>query len=919
MEVVQKLEKFKSADTGSGGYTFLDSISALWDAVKAALVIVSWKVTYLVFDALDEMLPGNVDTFASGIRDLMDTVSHQIKPRTIKILITSRPNPSIEKAVSPPSISVKSERDVRHFIENRAKDLSQRFGLSNEVRDRIVTQLCEKAGSMFLWACLAWDELCLGATRQSQFLANLKKAQNLPSKLESLYENILDRLNPADLKLTLNAFAWLIAATRPLHSSELRFAIALEAEQVKATKLASYDMICRAMISENTIRKLCPNLIHANEKGYMQFVHSSVKDFLTHSNTPARFQFEQMRVHEKIAVLSLRSLCLSGFDARVVQTDLCSQMVRTETEMIDIPARYHLLQYASVNWPIHAKSCKRSKEVWWAFKDFLQHPRHVKLWLMLSLYDDSLLAQGEWSESKDFWLKDDSLPPHIHVAVFLNDPYLVEKLVEDGHDINELNSDWYNTDPKYRRPNLPPGGGVLHFQDLDIEMVECLVRLGADASKPDTSRISAIKRAIHNQNEALVVKLIQAVQQRKTQKSKTPFGPDALRQAATANMLSVVSLLLDDLSTDLSSDGFLGEDSSVLGTYITTPLDHACLYGMESVASVMMSHPRMRAAQAIKEEKRKGRNPTGLALITTLQGWSDLTLTALQNFPTDLAAERDQNRRIILHHAAMEGWHDVLEACLARLPKSKLSIQDKNGMTALHLAAKERNWYATGRLLEAGADKQMEDDEGRTASHVAAEAGSDRVLRMMLDKGALMTNSLDSKKRTVLHYIATWNMAEIAGRLLEMDENCVQTKDRDGRTAAHMAALFGSTATLSMLLATKAVDINAADYFGKTLLHCAVEGSVESCIDELLSREEISLNPLDRHLKSPLDITASFKDQAQAETIRIQLKAAGCAPGLWRQKSLYRQQQVKDQKPPSKDKDLPLAIITRSDIDSSDS
>ena len=881
VEVAQALQIFKSVTSDFGDYKFLYSTSALWDAIKAVLVAISWKVTYLVFDALDEMPPEDLRSFASGLRDLIDTVSSHIMPRSLKILITSRPTSCIEQAMSPASISIKSERDVRHLIEDRAKDLSQRYDLPVHVRNQIVTQICEKAGGMFLWACLAWEELCRGATKQSQFLLNLRKAQDLPATLESLYESLLSRLDSESLQLSLEAFPWLIAATRPLHTNELRFAMALDAE-------GSYNTICSRMMSESGIKTLCPSLIYVNEKGYVQFAHSSIRDFLTHQKTPNRFRFDPLAIHEKLAVLCLRSLYLPGFNAEATLTYLCSRTIRTEEEMVDLAAQYYLLPYASANWHVHANALGKSLAVWMAFKKFLNQITSVRLWLLLCLYDDSLLAQQGWSLYDFDWFSTHPPPPAVHLAVFLKNTYLIEMLVQNGSNINELNTGRWNRTPKYRIPYLPEEGSVLHFKDLEFDVIKCLLRLGADVNIRDSRGQSPVKNAIGQRNEGLVTMLIESAQERSPH-TPIKYDPEILYWAAAATMLSTIKMVLDDPSVDLCNRAFLRIDNSVLGKYMTSPLEHACLFGMESVARIMISHPRMIEAHLKKEQKFGGRNPTSLAFLTTMQGWSDLTLIAIQTFPVDLASERDFDMRTILHHASMEEWHDVLEICISQLSRSKLNIQDKNGMSALHYAAKTRNWYAVGRLLEAGASSHIEDNEGRTAGHVAAEAGSDRVLNLMLEKGAVVAGSLDHRKRTVLHYTATWNLTSIAERLIEADDGCVTARDHDGRTAAHLAALFGSTAVLSVLLATGLIDLNAPDNYGKTLLHCAVEGRVGSCIDELLWRDGIELNPLDRHLKSPLDVTASFKDESQAVAISDQLKEAGCRPGLWRPRRVYGQ------------------------------
>ena len=883
VEVVQALITFKSIIHAgiTYRYRFLYSTTALWDAVKAALVAVNWEVTYLVIDALDEMTPESFHNFTSGLRDLVVAISPQIMPRTLKVLITSRPTTIIEQIISPVSISVKSEQDVRHLIEGRAKDLSRRYNLSEKARVEIITRICEKAGDMFLWASLAWDQLCLGASKESQFLANLKKTEALPANLDALYGNILDRLDSHTLSLIVQALPWLLAATRPLHTNELRFAMALDTT-------ADYDTISSRMVNEAALTALCPSLIIVSERGYVSFAHSSIRDFLFHPQTKKNFRFDPRAVHEKLAVLCLRSLYLPGFNAGDTITYLQSQKVRTEVEMVDLAAQFYLLGYASANWYLHANVVGESLGIWQCFDAFLVQDSSVKLWLMLCLYDDSLSAQEGWAFKYDTL----HLPP-IHIAVMIKNTYLVETLVRErlhNNEINEINYGWRNSNPKYRKPNLPINGGVLHFEGLDLDMIKCLIRLGADISLRNDKLQSPVQLAMHRRNQDLAVMIIQCARESNPLVLKN--NARILLQAVDSTMPVVLKTILDDECVDLSSHILLQEENSILGTYVTTPLEHACLFGMESVARVLMTHPRMIDAQLKADRISTTRNPTGVAFLTTLQGWNDLTCIALENFPTKIASDRDQDRRTILHHAAMEEWHDVLDICIERLPRSKLNIQDKNGMTALHYAAKYRNWFGSERLLDAGADALMEDIEGRTPGHAAAEAGSERVLRLLLDKGAVAVDNLDRRKRTVLHYAATWNLTSIVESIVELNPDTVKAKDQDGRTAAHMAALFGSTATFSFLLSTRLTDINAADEHGRTLLHYAVESHIDSCIEELLSRDGLELNPLDRLLKSPLDLTAFFKDDSHAAVVQEKLKEAGCRPGLWRPRRSYNSEQT---------------------------
>ena len=637
------------------------------------------------------------------------------------------------------------------------------------------------------------------------------------------------------------------------------------------------------MVKEATLRDLCPSLINVNERGLVSFAHSSIRDFLFHPKTSERFRFEPRAVHEKLATRCLQCLYLPGFNAEATRKYLRSKNVRTEGEMMDLVAQFYLLAYASANWYLHARIVGQSIGIWKCFDTFLENTPSVKLWLMLCLYDDSVSAQQGWSTNDN-----NPVPPLIHIAVFLRNIYLVEMLVQeklpDGG-INAVNHGWKNADPKYRKPNFPENGSVLHFKDLDLEMTRCLIRLGADVGLQNSSAQNPIQLAMHQQNQELGMMLIGCARERDPSVLKN--NTRILLEAVDETMPTVVNIILDDESIDLANPSLLQGERSILGNYITTPLDHACLFGMETIARIMMTHTRMIDAQLKVERGPSRQNPTGVAFLTTLQGWRDLTFLALQNFPTSIASERDLDGRTILHHAAMEEWHEVLDLCIEKLSSADLNIQDKNGMTALHYAAKMRNWYGSERLLDAGAFTLMENVEGRTPGHSAAEAGSDRVLRLLLNKGAIAIENLDQWRRTVLHYAATWNLTSIVESLIELNPDSVKAKDRDGRTAAHMAALFGSTATLSVLLSTHLVDINASDEHGRTLLHCAVESRIVSCIDELLSRDGIELNPLDRSLKSPLDVTASFKDESHTIIIQETLKEAGCRPGLWRPRRSY--------------------------------
>lgn len=883
-EVANALQGFRQQRQSSFNYSFLLNPALLWEAVKSALLATIWETTYLVFDGLDEMLDQDLRAFSTGLKLLIESVVPQIEPRRLKVLITSRPSASLETNLSCPSIAVRSERDVKHFVQGSTKELAERYALSTQLQHDIVQRITEKAGGMFLWAVLAWYELCREARRAEDFAMNLLQLQRLPSSLEMLYEDILNRLSPTSRLLALKAFPWLTLSTRPLHINELRFALAMVDDSNEDDE---YEATLRRMIGPEELRDLCPELISVGTDDNVQFVHSSIKDFFLSNGTRAQYRIDAVKLHSTISILCLKYFAMRGFDSKAVQADLMGAEVRVESEMLDLPVRYYLLPYAATNWYYHASMAGDNLKVWHAFNSLFENPDNTKLWLMLARYDGSLSAQRGWDLGRRFY-EDLIVPPPIHIAVFLQNTFFIRRLIENGADVNQLNKTWTNASEEFRRPQMAVGGTVLHSPKIDHAMLQLLISLGADMNAPDRDGISALLHAVNEQDEDKVIMLLGFAKSQRRTISGIGYDPKILNQAASMTMRNAVIEILDDPLVDLSHPQLLGSDKSVLGIYHTSPLEHACILGMSSIADIMIKHPRMQAAQKRLELRSPNRNPTSVAFLTTLQGWDDLTLIAIEKFRTEIDRERDMNQRTILMHAALEEWHTVLETCIQLTQRSRLNMQDKNGRTALHHAGKMRNWFAADKLLTAGADFHMEDHDGMTPAHAAAEAGSDRVLRIMLDRRAFNADSVDHKRRNLLHYVATWNLHSIAETLVDLAPSQVSMKDSDGRTPAHLAALFGSTAVMALLLSTGLADINAQDHVGKTLLHLAVEGKVQSCIDELLSRGDTGLNIMDRNLKSPHDITQGFKDSEQANRIRIMLEDAGCRPGLWRPRQSYR-------------------------------
>ncbi len=151
--------------------------------------------------------------------------------------------------------------------------------------------------------------------------------------------------------------------------------------------------------------------------------------------------------------------------------------------------------------------------------------------------------------------------------------------------------------------------------------------------------------------------------------------------------------------------------------------------------------------------------------------------------------------------------------------------------TALHHAAESGTARAARALLEAGADPNawvtgfsVDWGWGWTPLHLAARSNPDpEVARVLLEAGA----DIDARGsesyhhgNTPLHYAGSNASAAVAAVLLEAGAD-VGARSQLGRTPLHEAAANASNATVIELLVAAGADVNALDARGYAPLHSA--------------------------------------------------------------------------------------------------
>ncbi|KAK9681421.1 hypothetical protein RND81_10G001000 [Saponaria officinalis] len=99
--------------------------------------------------------------------------------------------------------------------------------------------------------------------------------------------------------------------------------------------------------------------------------------------------------------------------------------------------------------------------------------------------------------------------------------------------------------------------------------------------------------------------------------------------------------------------------------------------------------------------------------------------------------------------------------------------------------------------LAAGADKDEEDSEGRTALHFACGYGEVKCAQVLLEDGAKV-DALDKNKNTALHYAAGYGRKECVALLLE-NGAAVTLQNLDGKTPIDVAKLNNQHEVLKLL------------------------------------------------------------------------------------------------------------------------
>ncbi|KAF4979184.1 hypothetical protein FZEAL_4557 [Fusarium zealandicum] len=325
----------------------IDSLSMedMFKDLRMAFAGLPGKV-FCVADALDEMDQGN-DTFLEALGSL-----GQWRPEKVKVLVTSRPVPSVEAPLR--RVPCLSLRLLEDLVDADISTYVQ-YTLSNSTIppgewQTIIDAVPGRANGLFLYGKLAMDAFLDPDADTNRVLSQL------PADLNVLYTDLLQdhaRRSGVSVKIQRLILQAVTHASRPLRLLEL-------AEMIK---VHSPDGAKRDLkTTKDLIRTACGPLLEILADETVSVIHHSFTEYLkgtTRSGNGSGYPILRMGpTHAQLALACLRYLqsgCLD--DIKIKEGyDVDYSMANKRKSGIDIQLRlkHPFFEYSS-KWHYHAK------------------------------------------------------------------------------------------------------------------------------------------------------------------------------------------------------------------------------------------------------------------------------------------------------------------------------------------------------------------------------------------------------------------------------------------------------------------------------------------------------------------------------------------------------------------------------------
>ncbi|KAK6513996.1 hypothetical protein TWF506_008426 [Arthrobotrys conoides] len=612
-------------------------------------VINAYSRVFIIIDALDEFPESNGRAnFISELFDLHDN-------HNVNILATSRFIPQItEKFKSHTIFEIHAhDEDVQKYLDNQISQSEKKL-LQNH-RGYITTEITKAVRGMFLLAKLHFESI-----RYKTTLKRIKTAlETLPigeTAYDSAYETTLGRIktNESDPeKIANQALWWIVCSKRPLTTSELQHALAVE--------IGEPNLDEENLPEIQDIISLCAGLVTIDEESdIVRLVHYTAQEYLERT-----WEKWFPNAHIDITERCITYLSYDIFKTRVSDGD---SIISLEDSMISLGSRV-LYDYALQNWVYHATAS--SIEITPLVLDFLKSEAGISAYSQTLSILQGYLDYGLWPPKR---------VTGVHLAAYFGLHKSVEELLKDN------NIDLEAQDDNGRTPL------ALAVWWGHNTIIHLLLDKGANLeTKDDDDQTPLLQSVIQGSEE--VVKLL--LERNADIECKDGFGRTPLLWAAWRGYDKITRLLLEkgadleaediDGRTPLAWAVWWGNEKAMRllldkGAYLEvkgydgqTPLLWAAMKGHDRTIRLLLEK-----GADLNVEDENGRTPLSWAL-----WWEDeKTIELLINKGADLEVKDNFNQTPLLW-AAMKGHDRLVKLLLDKGADLEVKDNDNRNPSAL--------------------------------------------------------------------------------------------------------------------------------------------------------------------------------------------------------------------------------------------
>ena len=218
-----------------------------------------------------------------------------------------------------------------------------------------------------------------------------------------------------------------------------------------------------------------------------------------------------------------------------------------------------------------------------------------------------------------------------------------------------------------------------------------------------------------------------------------------------------------------------------------------------------------------------------------------------------------------LHWACQEDHSDVVQLLIDA--GADIDAKDEEGRSPLLLDRKDGSHETLRMLVKAGADVRVADNKGLTCLTLASRRGRTETVRTLLCMPEVDVNQSNNMGSTSLHCAVLEKHADVVHVLIDAGAD-IETKDEKGRSPLHCACRSGKLAVVKMLVKAGA-GVRVTDNIGDTCLTLAAFNGYTDIVRYLVGLPEVDVNHRTRAGRTALH---HARQNARADVVQVLLE-----------------------------------------------